>query len=217
MIKAVVFDLDGTLLNTINTIKHYLNRALCENDLEAVDEETVKILAGKGAKDLIDKGFKNGGITLSQEELIRKTAVYVADYDKDPCFLTEVYDGIEEMVEGLKGKGVKIAILSNKPNSSVNYIVPQFFGEGVFDKVLGSTEDLPRKPNPEALFSILNEIGVRPENCLFVGDSGVDMETGKNAGALACGVLWGFRGKAELTECGANYIVSHPKEILDLI
>ena len=217
MIKSVVFDLDGTLLNTINSIKHYLNRALAENGLETVDEETVKILAGKGAKDLIQKGFKNGGIILSEEELNEKTAIYVADYDKDPCYLTEVYDGIREMVSALKEKGIKIAILSNKPNSSVNYIVPKFFGEGFFDKVLGATEDLPRKPNPEALFEILKELDSNPEECLFVGDSGVDMETGKNAGALACGVLWGFRGLEELKTSGADYIVSHPSEILDII
>ncbi len=217
MIKAVVFDLDGTLLNTVDSIKYYLNRALAKEGLDSVDTETVKILAGKGAKDLINKGFKNGGINLSEEELVRKTAVYVADYDSDPCYLTEIYDGIPELLYSLKEKGIKLAVLSNKPNSSINFIVPKFFGEILFDRVQGATETLPRKPDPAVLLKILNELKLSPEECLFVGDSGVDMETGKNAEAYSCGVLWGFRSEEELRTSGADYIVSHPLEILNII
>ena len=127
------------------------------------------------------------------------------------------YDGIVDMLQELKKEGVQLAVLSNKPHLQTQDVVATFFEEGIFTKVYGQQEGIPRKPDPAAVHMILEELGVNAEECLYIGDSDVDMLTGCAAGVPSVGVTWGFRSKEVLMEHGATYIVDKPQEIVSIV
>ena len=212
MKKAVIFDLDGTLLNTLPTITFYVNDTLKAFGIGVLGEADVCRYIGHGAEWLIQQSLLHFGISdkaLFQEVLHR----YKNAYDKAPLYLTEIYDGISDLLAGLKERGIVTAVFSNKPDSATVSVVKHFFGEG-FAHVQGAKPQVALKPAPEGVFDILGKLGVDKKDCLFVGDTIVDMETGENAGVETVGVLWGFRDREELQRGRANYIVSVPNEIL---
>ncbi|MBO5879674.1 MAG: HAD family hydrolase [Clostridia bacterium] len=213
MIKACIFDLDGTLLDTITTITHYVNYALESQNLPPVTEEECKYFAGNGATLLIERALASKGV--SDSAVFERTfAVYNAAYNAAPLHLTTVFDGVEQLISDLKSRGIKLAVLSNKPHVAVFDIVKSFFGDS-FDAVFGGREGVPLKPAPDAVFAVLSELGVLPEETAYVGDTGVDMLTGKAFGARkTVGVLWGFRPAKELWEGGADAVVSTVEELL---
>ena len=127
------------------------------------------------------------------------------------------YDGIVDMLEELKRQDVQLAVLSNKPHLQTKDVVATFFKEGTFTRVYGQQEGVPRKPDPAAVHMILEELGVKREECLYIGDSDVDMHTGCAAGVSAVGVTWGFRTKEVLIEHGATYVVDKPQEIISIV
>ncbi len=213
MIKCCIFDLDGTILDTIGSITHFVNKTFGEYGIDSVSVEECKYFAGNGARTLIKRALASKGVT--DEALTEKIlADYVLAYDKDPLYLTTVFEGIGELLSSLKARGVKLAVLSNKPDSTVKSIVKDFFGD-VFDVVLGGREGVPLKPNPVAAIDMLNMLGFTPEETAWVGDTSTDIETAKNLkAALSVGVTWGFRKRDELEAAGADIIASSADEIL---
>ena len=213
MIKACIFDMDGTVLDTIKTITYYVNITLDKFGIRRISEDECKIFVGNGAKLLIERTLKSRGISMELLQPVLDS--YGAAYDENPNHLTAPYEGIPELLSELKRRGVKIGIVSNKQDFLTRPLAERFFGSLV-DLAVGGKEGVPLKPQPDAILSMLESFGVTPDECAYLGDTGVDMQTGKNVGArLTVGVLWGFRARAELLENGADVIVNKPEEILD--
>lgn len=216
MYKTCVFDLDGTLTDTVTTIAHYGNRALELFGLKPFSADDYKYMVGKGAKNLVKQMVEKNNCF--DEEIYKKVYnEYVTSYDRDFTYLTNVYDGIYDLIEFLKNKGFKLAVVSNKPHFATSGIIDKFFPENTFDIVYGQREGFPIKPDPSVVLSVLNDFGVSPIDTIYIGDTKTDMETGKNAGAFTVGVLWGFRDEKELRENGADMIISSPRELIDFI
>ena len=213
MIKCCIFDLDGTILDTIVSITYFVNKTLNEYGIESVSVDECKYFAGNGARNLIKRALTSKGVT--DEALTEKILTdYVEAYDNDPLYLTTVFEGIDGLLSELRLRGVKLAVLSNKPDSTVKSIVKDFFGDA-FDVALGGREGVPLKPDPTAALDILNMLGFTPEETAWVGDTSTDIETAKNLkAALSVGVLWGFRKRDELEGAGADIIASSADEVL---
>lgn len=213
MIKCCIFDLDGTILDTITTITHYVNVTLEKNGIAPITIDECKYFAGNGARKLIERSLNSKGIT-DADTIEKVLGEYVPAYDEEPLYLTKAFDGISEMLAELKAKGLKLAVLSNKPDTAVKSIVEHFFS-GIFDDAAGGMDGVPLKPDPTAARGILKRLGISESETAWIGDTSTDIQTGKNLGAvLSIGVLWGFRLRDELAEAGADLIVSHPDEIV---
>ncbi len=217
MIKCAVFDLDGTLLDTLTTIAYYCNKTLSSLGAEPIETEKYKYFVGEGAAKLIHRILEYRAFSASAEREAEILNEYVSSYNKNPEYLTAVYNGIEPLLDRLSEEGISIAVLSNKPESSVKPLVKKFFESERFSIVSGQKEGIPRKPDPTALFEILKNLGAAAEECLYIGDTSTDMKTGKAAGAFTIGVLWGFRKREELIENGADFIAENPMQIAELI
>ena len=216
MIKLCIFDLDGTVLDTVTTIAYYGNLALSMNGIEPIDVEEYKYFAGNGAVNLIKRALRFRDC-LTDETFDKVFEDYNTAYNADTSYLTAPFDGMQETLDAIKAMGTKMAILSNKPHFATCGVITSLFGEGYFDCVYGQREDVPIKPDPTAVLQIMDELNAKPEECLYIGDTGTDMKTGKNAGLCTVGVLWGFRGKDELQESGAETIIEKPQQLLDCI
>ncbi len=216
MIKLCIFDLDGTVLDTVKTIAYYGNYALSKHGIDPIDVKEYNYFAGNGAVNLIKRAlrFRNA---LTDETFEKVFADYNAAYNADTSYLTAPFAGIQETLNAIKAQGIKMAILSNKPHFATCGVITSLFGEGYFDCVYGQRENVPIKPDPTAVFQIMEEMDAKAEECLYIGDTGTDMKTGKNAQLCTVGVLWGFRGKDELLESGADTIIEKPEQLLDCI
>lgn len=216
MIKACIFDLDGTLADTLESMAVAANEALIQSGLKALPVDNYKYYAGDGAKTLVERAMKDGG----DPELVHFNEVYESyskKFETDCTYKVKVYDGIWDVLRGLKARGIKVAVLSNKPHARVLDVVTKLFGPDVFDHVQGQQDSVPKKPDPAGAFMTAKALGVGPEACMYFGDTNVDMMTGNAAGMYTVGVLWGFRTRRELEENQAHHILSHPLEILDLV
>ncbi len=216
MIKACLFDLDGTLLDTISTISYYGNLALEKFGIESIETDEYKYFVGNGAKLLVERmlNFRNA----YTEEMFDKVFEYYNEqYNADVKRYTAPYDGIEDLISELKSQGILTAVISNKPDYAACEAVKMFFKDGSFDIVHGQREGIKIKPDPEGAVDILETLDVKPEETVYVGDTWIDMQTGKSLGAHTVGVLWGFRKYDELNTHGADIIISEPKEILAYI
>ncbi len=216
MTKAVIFDLDGTLLNTIDTIKYYCDKALEKYGFNAVPVDKYKIMVGNGARLLVERAMSYTR-PWTAEEFDDVFAEYNREYNSDTLYLTAPYEGIEAMLRSLKDGGYKTAVLSNKPDFATVDVVNTVFGEGIFDIVRGAVDGVPLKPDPSAVLDIMSQLGVAAHEAVVVGDTKVDIATGKNAGLYSIGVLWGFRDEAELTAAGADVIINDAREILEIV
>ena len=216
MIKLCIFDLDGTVLDTVHTIAYYGNFALQKHGIEPIEDKEYNYFAGNGAVNLIKRAlrFRN---CLTDEIFEKVFSDYNAAYNANTSYLTAPFDGIKETLDAIKSLGIKMAILSNKPHFATCGVITELFGEGYFDVVYGQRENVPIKPDPTAVLGIMEEMGATAEQCLYIGDTGTDMKTGKNAGLCTVGVTWGFRGKDELLENGADIIIEKPCQLLDCI
>lgn len=216
MIKACIFDLDGTALDTIHAITHFVNATFEMHSLPPITEDECKIFVGNGARVLIERALSSKGVT-ERERIEKILSDYNAKYDAEPLALTKPFDGIIPLFEGLRAFGVHIAILSNKPETVVVPLVRHFFGDLV-EITRGGSEGVPLKPDPAVCFEIANKLCVSPSEVVYVGDTNTDMQTGVNFGAeVSVGVLWGFRGRYELEAAGADVIVSSPSGIFDIV
>ena len=213
MKKAVIFDLDGTLADTIASITYCGNLALSRFGLPSFGEEDYKHFVGDGAAMLIRRALLAAG----DERLEHFDEVYEAYLEifaKDCMYQVKPYEGICALLEELKHLSVRIAVLSNKPDADSRRVVDELFGKGYFDFVQGQRADIPRKPDPAGVYRIMEAFGLSAGDFLYVGDSGVDMKTGRAAGIFTVGVLWGFRDRKELVENGADAVISKPLELL---
>lgn len=215
--KACVFDLDGTLTNTINAIAHFGNRALEAFGYNTIPVNDYKRYVGDGRTVLIHRMLKAVGAEDNEENFNKVCRVYDEGYEADPLYDTDAYEGIRGLLKELKNRGIKTAVCTNKPDNVAQDVILKIFGEGVFDTVCGVIEGFPTKPEPYSALKITERLGVSPSECLFIGDTNVDIMTGINAGMTTVGVLWGFRERAELEEAGAEYIISQPSEILEIV
>ncbi len=214
MLKLCVFDMDGTLVDTIKSIAYFANNALNKYSLPSIETERYKLLVGNGATVLVERMIKEVGGT--QEQFEKVLPEYNTTYDNDFLYLTEAYEGVCEMLAELKKLGVKTAILSNKPDSTAKKVSEALFKEGLVDVCYGGRDGIALKPDPEGVFEILKELGVEKNEVLYIGDTATDIKTAKNAGLENIGVLWGFRDRAELEGAGADHIISKPAEIIDI-
>ncbi len=216
MYKAAVFDLDGTIADTIDTICYYGNRSMKKFNLPCIERDRYKYLVGCGYENLVkgmlcEKGAYTDGLFDEMK------SYYHDDYETDSMYLTKPYDGILETVAFLKNQGFKLGVLSNKPTGAVHDVIDAFFEKGTFDICLGGGEGFPLKPDPSALFHILKELDVKLCECIYIGDTKVDVETGKAANVFTIGALWGFRTYDELKSAGADVIASVPSDICDIV
>lgn len=216
MIKAVIFDLDGTVTDTLSTIAHFGNLALTTHGIAPIPEEEYKYFAGDGKKLIVHRmlAYNNAD---TEQNFAKVELTYDTEYEADPIGKTTVFDGILPLVAELHRRGIKVAINSNKPHNVMEMVLSKLFPAGYLDAAYGQTDDTPTKPDPTNALKIAAEFGVSPSECLFVGDTSVDIKTGLNADMHTVGVLWGFRTLDELKTAGAEYIAEKPVDILDVI
>lgn len=214
MIKLAIFDLDGTLINSIYDIADACNNALTELSCPIYSIDCYYEFVGGGALDLIRKalpeGMRDNNTVLKTRELFEK--YYRVNY----LLKTKPYDGIPTLLQKLHEQNVMMAVLSNKPHTFTEKIVMELW-QDTFNIVQGNLPDVPKKPDPTAVHNILNKLAVDRNNTLFIGDSDVDILTAKNAGIKSVGCLWGYRTKEELTKTGADYIAESPSDVLNFI
>lgn len=214
MKKAVIFDLDGTLLNTIDDLGDSVNYVLKKHNYPTFSIEEYKYKVGNGMRKLIERSLPEN--KLNDETIEQVLAEFMAYYSEHKMDKTAPYDNIEQLLKTLKQKGVKTAVVTNKAHISAKPLMDEVFPD-LFDAVIGQKEGVPTKPDPTSVFAVLKELGVSADECLYLGDSGVDMQTAKNAGIFGIGVLWGFRKADELIENGAKKLIGKPQELLELL
>ncbi len=214
MVKLCIFDMDGTLVNTIDTISHFANTALNKFGYDSIPTDAYKLMVGNGSDVLFQRMFAKLGKELDDYKPAH--SYYVGIYDNDFMYLTAPYDGVIEMLKELKAMGIQTAILSNKDDSTAKKVADELFENGLIDLCLGAREGVALKPEPDAVFEIMEHFGVSAEECLYIGDTATDIKTAKNAGLYSIGVLWGFRDEAELRSAGADVIIEESREIVDI-
>lgn len=209
--EAIIFDLDGTLLDTLADIGDSVNRMLAEYGFPSHTEDDYRRFIGNGIQMLVTRALPIEG---RSEEMIdacvrRARAIYWENWKNK----TRPYDGITDLLDKLKKMGLPLAVLSNKPHDFTVRYVKAYFDPWDFEVVMGQNDHFPVKPDPASALDIARQIGLRPSRFLFVGDSAVDMQTAAAAGMHSVGVAWGFKGPQELVESGCRTLVKHPLEI----
>lgn len=216
MYKACIFDLDGTLTDTLDSMTYSVNETLKELHLETITREQCRRFVGDGARCLIERALMAAGdedLRLIEEAL----QIYLRIFGENCTYKVRPYDGITELLDKLKKRGIKLAVVSNKPHRQSVHVVQEIFGDGIFERVQGQCEEIRRKPSPDGVRLVLEQMNVRAEEAIYIGDSDVDMKTGKAAGTFTVGVNWGFREEALLREAGADQIIGHADELLKLL
>ena len=213
--QAVLFDLDGTLLDTLADIAGAVNRALEKNGFSGHPVDVCRSFVGDGARTLISRALPKGFAT--DDTIERCLADFRQEYARNWHLTTRPYPRIPELLHQLSGRGVRFSVLSNKPHEFTVKCVEKFLPAWPFELVFGQRENVPLKPDPSGALEIARLMDVRPADCLFVGDSPVDMRTAANAGMDAVGVSWGFTERKDLAVHHPGVIVSEPLEILDLM
>lgn len=216
MYQCCIFDLDGTLVNSLRSIEHTLNMTLKEFDMGPVGDKQVKEFVGNGYKELIERSLKYCGDNrlMHAEQAFQ---LYLENFKKYCIYEMTAYDGVRELLAQLKEHQIKLAVLSNKVHDRVVQSAEEVFGQGYFDLVYGERDDVKIKPDPEGILLIMEELQLKPEQCLYFGDTSTDMKTGQAAGVDTVGVTWGFRDRAELEQFSPKYIIDHPSQIIDKI
>lgn len=214
MFQACIFDLDGTLADTVESIASISNQILERFHLPAQPVNDYKYYAGDGGNVLMERCFRAAGGDFTHLE--EGQQLYRDMMAEDPLYKVTVFDGIKETLTELKKLNVKLAVLSNKPHEGTCGVIHGLFGDEVFDVVQGLEVGMKKKPATDGVFAITRKLGVKPEDCMYVGDTNTDMQTGKAAGMYTIGVLWGFRDYQELKENHADAIIEHPKQLLDI-
>lgn len=212
MKKAVIFDLDGTLLHTLPDIAAAMNRSLRANGLPEHPEDKYKYMVGEGVINLVRRAV--GQNTDRLDDVLN---AYRADYAQNCLVNTAPYRGVPEMLEALREKDIAVCVFSNKDQADVETVLSHCFPGFPFAAVRGRREDVPIKPDPAGALLLAQEIGLTPRDFLYVGDSGTDMRCGAAAGMDTVGVLWGFRPREELDAAGAQYLITEPMELLPLL
>lgn len=214
-LRAVLFDLDGTLLDTLDDLADSMNAVLEAHDMPTHPAESYKTFVGDGVARLVQRalpGEENDAVVMANyvEEMREQ-------YGQRWNAKTKPYDGIEELLGTLRERKISMSVLSNKPDDFTKMCVKHYFPNTPFDLVVGVTDEIPPKPDPVGAKAVANTIGYRPDEFLYLGDTNTDMRTARGAGMLAVGALWGFRSAEELEEFGAQALAEHPLDILELL
>ncbi|MBQ9591286.1 MAG: HAD family hydrolase [Paludibacteraceae bacterium] len=212
MRKIVIFDLDGTLIYTLGDLANAVNHALGRLGFEERRMEEFNRMVGNGVDKLFERALPEGEKT--EENIARMRQVFLPYYKSHSHDTSKPYDGIREVLEELKGRGILLATASNKFQEGTELVVRQFFGEGLFDLVRGLRKNHHAKPHPQMLLQTLAHFGIDKKDALYVGDSDVDMMTAERAGIDVIGALWGYRPEEELAKYPHLALVKRPEEIL---
>jgi phosphoglycolate phosphatase len=213
--SAVLFDLDGTLLDTLADIAHSANDALEELGFPTHEIGAYRLFVGEGLRMLFRYALPAEART---EAIIDRCAeAFRGAYSRQWNIRTRPYDGVTQLLDALTERNVRMAVLSNKPDLFTKRCVDEYLPQYQFQMVLGHRDGIPRKPDPTAAKQIINALGVPPEQVVYLGDSAIDMKTALAVGAYPVGALWGFRSLDELRENGAQAVISRPMELLDLL
>ncbi|MCR4886206.1 MAG: HAD family hydrolase [Clostridiales bacterium] len=212
MKKAVIFDLDGTLIHSLPDIAAAMNRALRAWGLPEHPEEAYKYMVGEGAVNLARRA-----VGPRADQLENVLGAYRADYAQNCRVRTAPYRGIPEMLEALRSREIAVCVFSNKDQPDVETVLAHYFPGFPFSAVRGRREGAPIKPDPAGALAIADGLGLSPRDFLYVGDSGTDMRCGAAAGMSTVGVLWGFRPREELDAAGAQFLIAEPAELLPLL
>lgn len=216
MKKAVIFDLDGTLSDSIASMKYCGDRTLAAFGYGPFPESAYKYFVGDGAANLVKRALLAAG----DEKLVHfeeAFALYKEYFAKDCMYQVKPYEGISELLAALKERGVRLAVLSNKPHDQTVDVMEALFGAGYFDLIQGQKDGVPIKPDPAGVYAILDALRLDAADILYIGDTATDMKTGKGAGAFTIGALWGFRERKELEEAHADALIAHPMELLTFL
>ncbi|WP_454970834.1 HAD family hydrolase [Dorea sp.] len=214
--KACIFDLDGTLTNTLESMTYSVNLTLEEMGLSKITKDQCRLFVGNGARVLMEKSLKAAGDT-DASRIEEGMEIYGRIFDRNCTYHVTPYKGIPEMLKALKDKGIQLAVLSNKPDRQTVKVVKAIFGEELFDYAQGQKEGIRRKPEPDGVWYLMEQMHVSKEECLYIGDSEVDAATGRNAGLKTIGVLWGFRDRKTLETAGADDLIDRPDELLQFV
>lgn len=216
MIRCCIFDLDGTLLNTLKALTYTTSLVLKHFGYGPVDEEHMKQFVGDGYKMQLKRALRFAGDeALKHHE--ESLPLYTELFAKHCMYQVKPYEGICGLLDGLKERGIMLAVLSNKPHARTVENIEGIFGKGFFDFIAGETPGVPKKPDPAGVIRILEALEVKPDECLYFGDTNTDMRTGLGAGLVTVGVTWGFRGREELEGFHPQFIIDHPQEVFDRI
>jgi phosphoglycolate phosphatase len=213
---AVLFDLDGTLLDTLDDLGDSMNAVLAARGYPTHPIRSYTSFVGDGVQNLVRRSLP---VEAGRDDAIVDELVPLmrSEYSLRWSAKTRPYDGITELLDGLAARGLRLAVLSNKPHPATLEVVAHFFPRWKFDATLGARPEVPIKPDAGAALEVCRQLGVPPEAFLYLGDTDTDMQTAAAAGMFAVGVLWGFRSAEELLSSGAKMIVSSPGEVLSLV
>ena len=214
--KACIFDLDGTLTNTLESMTYSVNLTLKEMGLSQITKDQCRMFVGNGARVLIEESLKVSGDPKASR-IEEGMKIYGRIFDQNCTYHVTLYEGIPEMLKALKDRGIHLAVLSNKPDRQTVKVVKEIFGDNIFDYAQGQKYGIRRKPEPDGVWYLMEQMQVSKEECLYIGDSEVDAATGKNAGLKTIGVLWGFRDRKTLETAGADHLIERPEELLQFV
>lgn len=213
--QAVLFDLDGTLLDTLEDLAVAANRVLTRQGLPSHPVDAFRTFVGDGLLALVERILPED---LRTPAMIQESATaFEEEYARNWHEHSQPYPGIANLLDRLTTAGLRMSILSNKPDAFTRLCVQQLLPQWTFEPLLGQRPGVPKKPDPGAALEIARLLGLAPTDILYVGDSGVDMRTARSAGMDAAGVLWGFRDAGELRQAGAHHLIARPEELLPLI
>ena len=211
--NTAVFDLDGTLLDTLGDLRDSVNYALRRNELPERSTEEIRSFVGNGIRLLVERSVPEN----TPLEITDKCFLDFKEYYKEhSAILTKPYDGVIDLMKNLRANGVKIAVVSNKADFAVKTLMEDYFS-GLYDCAYGEREGIKRKPAPDSVLSVIREMGCTLADTIYIGDSDVDVETAKNANLPCIAVTWGFRDKEVLQRLCPEYIIDSPKDILSII
>ncbi len=211
--KAVIFDMDGTLIDTLDDLADSTNFALRSMGFPKRTKAEIKSFVGNGVERLISLSVPR---CASKEDKQKCIEIFKANYAENSKNKTKPYDGIIELLQQLKRKNIKTGVVSNKYHPALIKLCEYYFGE-LIDYAVGEREGVPKKPSPECVYECMEKLGCQKHQTLFIGDSDIDVLTAKNAGLCCVGVLWGFRDENLLRTEGAEHIVKSPSEIIDIL
>jgi phosphoglycolate phosphatase len=215
MKKLVIFDLDGTLLNTIADLADSTNTALEKNGFPTHPVEAYRFFVGNGINKLFERALPED--EKNEANILRIRKDFLAYYSLHHSDKSTPYPGIPELLKELNRQNIQLAVASNKYDEATKELIPYYFPNIPFVAVFGQREGIAPKPDPTIVYDILAIAEIAKKDVLYVGDSGVDMQTAINAGVISCGVTWGFRPQTELEQFNPNFIVNNPKEILTIL
>ena len=211
--QAVLFDMDGTVLDTLDDLCDSINHSLAEFSLPQVSREHVRQCLGNGAAFLVSHSIPAGSSPELEADVL---AFYKPWYDAHCLIKTAPYEGILPMMQSLKEQGLRLAIISNKPDRAVQELSDAFF-PGLLELSVGESPSVRRKPAPDTVLTAASQIGLSVDQCVYVGDSEVDLQTARNAGMDCISVTWGFRDEVQLIAAGASVLVRTPEELESLL